>query len=313
MSEANDILRSYICLVGRLSGADSVSLYVPPGAGGEREILIHEGRVSPLPELADAESAAEFHRRAGVEPVGHEDSAVRWPSREPNGILYRIPLRWVILRAEEEAAAGRRRSDGRSHLELAAWIGLRFEGGARRHEGAPWFPTAADTFNDERWWKGFLGLAAAFASHARAQARTIFDPVTGLPDRAEFQVELEAALVAGEEDKAATVLLLLGPDDFSWVNERLDRRSGDRVLREIAASLRAGLRSHDHVGRYGGAIFTVILKKTGVDDGRMVAENVVRRLSEQRYHGGILRLEFSAGVALGDASEPLDAQELIRR
>ena len=72
MSEANDILRSYICLVGRLSGADSVSLYVPPGPGGEREILIHEGRIPPLPELADAERASEFHRRSDAEPVGPE-------------------------------------------------------------------------------------------------------------------------------------------------------------------------------------------------------------------------------------------------
>ena len=53
MSEATDILRSYVRLVGRLSGAASVSLYVPPGAGGEPEILLHDGRLEPVPELAD--------------------------------------------------------------------------------------------------------------------------------------------------------------------------------------------------------------------------------------------------------------------
>ena len=53
MSEATDILRSYVRLVERLSGAAAVSLYVPPGAGGEREILLHEGRLDPVPELAD--------------------------------------------------------------------------------------------------------------------------------------------------------------------------------------------------------------------------------------------------------------------
>ena len=49
MSEATDILRSYVRLVERLSGAASVSLYVPPGAGGEREILLHEGRSIRFP------------------------------------------------------------------------------------------------------------------------------------------------------------------------------------------------------------------------------------------------------------------------
>ena len=173
------------------------------------------------------------------------------------------------------------------------------------HDGLLWVPdAAADTLNDERWWKGFLGVAAAFAAHSRTVSRSLFDHVTGLPDRAEFQAELEAALARAEETRRPVVLLLLGPDDFGWVNERLDRRSGDLVLREIATEIRAGLRSHDHVARYGGAIFTVILLDTPVDDSRIVAENVVRRLSDQRYHGGILRLEFSAGVAAADPEEP---------
>jgi diguanylate cyclase (GGDEF)-like protein len=108
-------------------------------------------------------------------------------------------------------------------------------------------------------------------------------------------------------------LLLLGPDDFGWVNERLDRRSGDQVLREVAIVLRAGLRSRDHVARYGGATFSAVLLDTAADEGRRVADNVVRRLAEHRYHGGSLRLEFSAGVAVAEPAEAVGAQELIRR
>src|SRR5258706_1382616 len=221
MSEATDILRSYVRLVERLSGAASVSLYVPPGPGGDAS--------------------------------------------------------------------------------------------ARRQDGLLYFPTAADTLSDEAWWKNLLGLAAACAAHARTVPRTLFDQVTGLPERPEFQAELESALVQAEEGKVSTVLVLLGPDDFGWVNERLDRRSGDLVLREIATGLRASLRSHDHVARYGGAIFTVILVDTDRDVWRMVAENVVRRLSEHRYHGGILRLDFSAGLAVADGAQPVGALEMIRR
>ena len=107
--------------------------------------------------------------------------------------------------------------------------------------------------------------------------------------------------------------MLIGPDDFGWVNERLDRRSGDRVLREIAVGLRAAVRRQDHVARYGGAIFTVVLGDATLEDGQRVAENVVRRLGEERYHQRLLRLEFSAGVACGNPAEPIDAQELVRR
>jgi diguanylate cyclase (GGDEF)-like protein len=316
MSEATDILRSYVRLVERLSGAASVSLYVPPGPGGESEILLHDGRFEPVPELADAATAAELHQRFINEHGDNEEGAVRLPSSSPDGVLYRIPLRWVFAKAEEDVGGPeRRKRDGRPRTELTAWTGLRFDrdASARRQDGLLYFPTAADTLSDEAWWKNFLGLAAAFAAHARTVSRTLFDQVTGLPERPEFQAELESALAQAEESKVSTVLVLLGPDDFGWVNERLDRRSGDLVLREIATGLRASLRSHDHVARYGGAIFTVILVDTDRDVGRMVAENVVRRLSEHRYHGGILRLDFSAGLAVADAAEPVGALEMIRR
>ena len=314
MSRANEILRSYVRLVARLSGAASVSLYVPPSAGGEQEILIHEGRLGPLPELAGPEAAAESHRRLADE-AGEDDGKGRLASGSGEGLLYRIPLRWVIPRVEEDAAGPQRRKGDRAPSpELATLIGLRFDrdaaGGGR---DLLWFATAADALSDEGWWKGFLGLAAGFAAHARTVARTAFDHVTELPERASFQAELEMALAHVQEMALPAVLLLLGPDDFGWVNERLDRRSGDQVLREIATGLRAGLRSQDHVARYGGAIFTAILLDTTAPDGRMVAENLLRRLADHRYHEGVLRLEFSAGVALADPADPVDAQELIRR
>ena len=95
------------------------------------------------------------------------------------------------------------------------------------------------------------------------------------------------------------MLILLGPDNFGWVNERLDRRSGDLVLGEIATALRAGLRSRDHVARYGGRdLRRDPLRHRARRGPHRSAENLVRRLDEQRYHGGILRLEFGAGLAV---------------
>jgi diguanylate cyclase (GGDEF)-like protein len=311
MSEATDILRSYVRLVERLSGAASVALYVPPGASGEREILIHEGRERPLPELADEAAAAELHSRYG-DVQDPEDGAMRLPSREGHGVLYRIPLGWVLSK-DDGSSPDRRKREGRPRTELTAWTGLRFDGSVGAEDGLLRFPGASDTLSDDRWWKNFLGVAAAFAAHTRAVSRTLFDQVTGLPQRPEFQAELEMALADAVERRLQAVLILLGPDNFGWVNERLDRRSGDVVLGEIATALRASLRSRDHVARYGGATFAVILFDTGSDVGRTVSENLIGRLDEQRYHGGILRLEFSAGLAVTDGTESIDAQEMIRR
>jgi diguanylate cyclase (GGDEF)-like protein len=301
MSEPIEILRACIQLLRRLSGAGAVSLYMPPGPAGERELLVHDGRAAPLPELLDAEAAARLHRDAASRLKA--DSIARLASRNGEGVLYRIPLRAIVPRPEEEGGAPeRRKAEVRPRSDSMGWVGLRFEQAA-----------ALDALGKEPWWDGVLALAAAFAAHARSISRALSDQVTGLPDRSEFQLELEASLAHAKQSGRPLVLLLVGPDDFGWVNERLDRGTGDRVLGEISTGLRAGLRSQDHVARYGGAIFTVILSDTRVQDGQLVAENVVRRLGDHRYHSGVLRLEFSAGVAVGDPAEPVDADELIRR
>ncbi len=299
MSEADEILRSCVQLLGKLSGGAAASLYLPPNAPGEREILIHEGGLAPLPELADVKSAAEFHRQFGGAPA-LDDGATRLASRSGDGVLHRVSLR---SRSEGDAVNRERRklAPEASQAAPTAWIGVRFDQAA-----------GLGALGDEQVWRGFVGLAAAFAAHARSVSRTLLDQVTGLPERTEFQAELEAALARTRKTRLPLVLLLLAPDDFGWVNERLDRRAGDRVLLEVATGLRGGLRSRDHVARYGGAIFTAILYDTAAEDGHRVAENLVRRLGEYRYHEA-LRLEFSAGVAACDSGEPIDAQELIRR
>jgi diguanylate cyclase (GGDEF)-like protein len=312
MSDAAEILRSYVRLVGRLSGAASVSIYVPPGLSGEREILIHEGRIGPVSELVDTGAAAELHAQFADKAA--VEGAVCLASKTAEGVLYRIPLRSGARLDEDAGARERRQHDGRPHGDLTVWMGLQFEPSSPgRHRDLMWFATAVDALSDEPWWDSFLGLAAALAAHSRTVSRALFDQITDLPDRAHFQGEIEAALAHVQEKGRPAVLLLLGPDDFGWVNERLDRRSGDQVLREIAVVLRSGLRSHDHVARYGGATFTVLLLDSTAEAGRLVAENLVRRLGDHRYHEGILRLEFSAGVAVADPGASLAAQELIRR
>ncbi|MCM2254199.1 MAG: sigma 54-interacting transcriptional regulator [Vicinamibacteria bacterium] len=280
-----------------------MSLYVPPGAPDEREFLIHEGRLDPLPELVDAGAAATLHREFGSAPTPAGE-VMRLPSRSGDGVLHRISLS-ASLPPPENDALGRERRRAASERALAdptVWIGVRFER-----------PPAVDGLTDPHLQNEFLGLFAAFAAHVRSVSRSPLDPVTGLPERSEFQIELGAAFARAKETGLPFVLLLLGPEDFGWVNERLHRRSGDRALREIATVLRSAVRSRDHVARYGGAMFTVILLDTPVEGARLVAENVVQRLGDHRYHGGTLRLEFSAGVAAADPAESLDAHEVVRR
>ncbi|WP_419631528.1 sigma 54-interacting transcriptional regulator, partial [Thiolapillus sp.] len=129
------------------------------------------------------------------------------------------------------------------------------------------------------------------------------DSVTHLPGRVEFQAFLNHEHGKSIRENLALGLLLINPDDFGMVNHRLGKRGGDRVLREIASELSAGLRQTDHVFRYGSAIFAVVIPgatRLAID---RVAEKLRLSLEKAAYTAGATRLSFSVGGAVHDASD----------
>jgi diguanylate cyclase (GGDEF)-like protein len=69
------------------------------------------------------------------------------------------------------------------------------------------------------------------------------------------------------------------------------------------------LRAHDSLGRWGGEEFLVLLVHTDLAGGRVVAENLRRRVEEHTFLGG--RLGKSLTVSIGGvALEPPAQWEL---
>jgi diguanylate cyclase (GGDEF)-like protein len=84
------------------------------------------------------------------------------------------------------------------------------------------------------------------------------DYLTGLPNRARFMAELEAAAAAAARGQAHC-LLLLDLDGFKAVNDVAGHEAGDHLLCEIADVLRAGARDGDLVARLGGDEFALLV------------------------------------------------------
>ena len=141
-----------------------MSLYVPPGAAGEREILVQAGAGPPLPELADPEAAAAFSRpRERAARRTRSSTSTRLASADAGGVLYRIPLHWVVPR-DDAPGVERRKATKRRGGEPEAWLGLRFATPSAPASVAL-APSAAEALRDDDWWDAFLGLGAAFAVH----------------------------------------------------------------------------------------------------------------------------------------------------
>jgi diguanylate cyclase (GGDEF)-like protein len=114
--------------------------------------------------------------------------------------------------------------------------------------------------------------------------QTLRDALTGVGSRRHAD-----ALVSGLQ--AGDSLLLIDVDHFKDVNDTRGHLGGDRLLEQLGAHLRAGLRDEDAVARYGGDEFLVRLH-THDGDARVIA----RRLLDIWVAAGDVPT-FSVGIA----------------
>jgi diguanylate cyclase (GGDEF)-like protein len=101
------------------------------------------------------------------------------------------------------------------------------------------------------------------ARTAAAAAR--IDRLTGLPNRTELEVRLDAAVDA----PGGVGVLFLDLDRFKQVNDVLGHRTGDRLLVAVGGRLRGIVPARSLVGRFGGDEFVVVCP--GVDEGELAA------------------------------------------
>jgi diguanylate cyclase (GGDEF)-like protein len=127
----------------------------------------------------------------------------------------------------------------------------------------------------------------------------LHDSLTGLPNRVLFARELDVTLQAGRLG-TTTALMFCDLDNFKQVNDDLGHGAGDELLRQVAARLRALVRSGDIIGRLGGDEFAVVACDVA---GQASAAELARRIVDSLnapFHiaGHDLRITTSVGLAL---------------
>jgi len=107
------------------------------------------------------------------------------------------------------------------------------------------------------------------------------DYLTNLWNHGYFQFLLQMEIEKAKATKKPLTLLTIDIDDFKIYNDTLGHQAGDKILKNLAVLLRNQSRKMDHVCRYGGEEFTIILPNTDKKEAFLIAERI--RLDIQRY------------------------------
>ena len=149
-------------------------------------------------------------------------------------------------------------------------------------------------------------------TEARMQHLAQHDALTGLPNRMLLLQRAQAAITRSAYRGERLGLLSIDVDRFKTVNDSLGHRSGDLLLKAVAARLQA-VRPEATIARLGSDEFAVLLEQAG--DARSASDEAaafVRALEAPiDLAGERVRVAASAGVALFPA-DGRDAETLLR-
>jgi len=138
-------------------------------------------------------------------------------------------------------------------------------------------------------------------SDVKHRAASLIDPLTGLFNRQALTLR-GAELVEQARVTDTPIAVMIGDlDHFKRVNDRHGHLVGDEVLREVANTLRTTLRTLDHVYRYGGEEFVVLLPGNGQADALAAAERL--RLAVTGSHPAGLGMTMSFGVGVSEGHD----------
>jgi diguanylate cyclase (GGDEF)-like protein len=140
------------------------------------------------------------------------------------------------------------------------------------------------------------------------------DPLTGVINRAGFELRLAEAMERCRTTGTLMALLYLDIDGFKQINDRFGHKTGDALLRAFAGRLAQTLRSTDTVARLGGDEFTVIMEGLpGPEVASTVAAKIVHTMSTPLFmEERAINITVSIGLAFyqGDA---MTAEALVQQ
>ena len=136
------------------------------------------------------------------------------------------------------------------------------------------------------------------------------DALTQVANRRGLDQAFEVERARCERDAAAVLAVgLIDIDNFKKLNDSLGHAAGDTALKTLAAAVRERLRPVDHLARFGGEEFVVLLPGLVVAEAQQVMTRLQRSLSEALFlhEGREVFVTFSGGVTPWRSGEGLQA------
>lgn len=138
------------------------------------------------------------------------------------------------------------------------------------------------------------------------------DPLTGLHNRRYMTQAIEQEKLRFKRTERPFALVIADIDHFKVVNDTHGHECGDEVLKQVSRTILGMLREQDHVARWGGEEFLIMLPETGLKGAELVADKLRMAVAETVTKGpdGGVKVTMTFGVA--EFSNMVSVDEIIK-
>lgn len=139
--------------------------------------------------------------------------------------------------------------------------------------------------------------------YQKVEQIAIHDNLTAVYTRRYLLERFEEEIRRAQMRKINLSFLMLDVDYFKNFNDQYGHLTGDQILKEIGAIIKASIREIDIAGRYGGEEFGVVLPDTDLPGALLAAERI--RLSVEKTSIKAYDTVVKATVSIGAATFPV--------
>lgn len=136
------------------------------------------------------------------------------------------------------------------------------------------------------------------------------DPLTGLLNRRATEPLLHTAHARQRRTGEPYTIAIIDLDHFKRVNDQHGHACGDAVLGTVAGAIEGALRTTDHIARWGGEEFLVLLSDTtpaGAHHAALKLLHAIRNCHIDCDNGTHLTITATIGIAPSTPDRPIEA------
>ena len=135
------------------------------------------------------------------------------------------------------------------------------------------------------------------------------DALTGLANRNAIQNLIPQSFEKAQKSGQNLLLGLMDVDNFKNVNDTFGHNCGDEALKLISSHLQKSLRQGDHVGRWGGEEFLIIMMTNDPNSAENTFQRIRRSIQETpiQWEGKQIFLSITLGYTEYQKSDTSDS------